>query len=100
MIGQFDNLYEFSVGRFAAEDEAVFGEAVNVSRIKFITMTVAFADFVGAIDALRERTLAQVARVRTQPHRSAKLVHPKQVAQFEDDGIGRVFGKLGRVGLV
>src|SRR5215472_9042213 len=48
-------------------------------------MTVAFADFMLPKDSLSQRTLFQQAFIRAQPHSSAHLLDPDQVAQLEND---------------
>ena len=71
MIGEFDDLDEFAVGRFTRKDQAVLAQPVNVDRVEFVAMAMTFADLVRAVDLLRQRAVAQFARIRAEPHRAA-----------------------------
>lgn len=44
MVGQFENLHAVAVGVFADKGEAVLGQGVDVCRVDFVAMTVAFGD--------------------------------------------------------
>ena len=50
-------------------------------------MAVALADLRGAVDAVREGALAQVAGISAEPHGAAHLLHAEQVAQLVDHGV-------------
>ena len=44
MVGQFDDLDQFSVRRIAAENEIRLGEPVAVGVVEFVAVTVPFVD--------------------------------------------------------
>src|SRR6266700_5668353 len=55
--------------------------------VKFVAMTVPFADLELAVSLMRERSRLQFAWPSTQAHRAAHFVHAKQFTQFVNHAI-------------
>src|ERR1041385_1905233 len=61
-------------------------------------MTMSLTNLFGpAVDLAREAPRRETALPGTEPHRPAHLLDADQVAQLEDDGVGRVRVELGGV---
>lgn len=92
---QLDNLHTFTPVVLAHEVEATLGEALNVIRIDFITVTVALQDLASFTIHLAELAplgaLLEQSRADAEPHGATKV----RLAAFRhknDNGIGGVSG--------
>src|SRR5947207_3432000 len=81
---QLNDLDELAVGRDPAEDEPALLQGLSISRIEFISVTMALADFSrSVIDVTRQRAFGQVTHPRPQAHRAAHLFDVHQITQLE-----------------
>src|SRR5262245_42295379 len=58
-----------------------------------------FGDLTHAIDRFSERSREQAAWVCAETHCSAHIFHSQQIAQFENNRVGRVGIELRRIGI-
>src|ERR1035437_3732977 len=95
---QLDDLDKFSVRRNAAKDETFFFKNRPKLWIKFIPMTMAFADLRNAfVDIASERVFSQPALPVSKTHSAAIFLDTDKIAKLEDDREGRFLMKLGRI---
>src|SRR5438045_2857564 len=73
-----------SGGRSSRNGEALFGEGAFVQTVEFVTMAMAFVNERRSVDALRQRTLRELARVRPKAHRAAEIVDAEEIAELVD----------------
>src|SRR5215831_19264840 len=97
MIGNLDDLDVGGVGCRATYLEAATREERLVFPVELVTMTVALADFAGAVDAISQRVGLNHAGPGAKAHRSAHLFHAKQFAQLIDDTVLRCRVELAGV---
>src|SRR5918911_4681595 len=95
---EFHNLDELPIRRFATDDDPSALQRLAEFGIELVTMAMPLAYLLSAvIDFMCERIFSQLARPSTKTHRAPQFLNVHQVAQLEDDGIGRVRVKLCRV---
>src|SRR5712692_5029784 len=87
---EFYNLYELLVSRRTAEDQSAFFQRRAIRGIEFVTMAVALTNlFRAAVNFTRQRTFAQKAGPRAEPHRTAELLDVDQISQLENNRMRR-----------
>jgi hypothetical protein len=75
VVGQLDDLDEPAVWRDAAEDHARFAHGFTVLVVELEAVAMALVNHLLAVGLVGERAGEQLARVESQPHRAAHLVH-------------------------
>jgi hypothetical protein len=99
VVGELDDLDQPAVRREAAEDHPrlVHDLAVLVVELKAVAMPLVHDLF--AVGPERVRARQQLARVKTEAHGAAHLVHVALLGHEVDDRRRREGGELGRVGV-
>src|SRR5579862_4503341 len=99
MPGQLGDLDELAVRRTARDAQAVLVERFLVQAVELVAVTMTLVNQRLAVDALRERSRRELARIAPQAHRPAELVDAEQIAQLVDQLRRRVGIALRRIRL-
>src|SRR6476660_5020506 len=92
---KLDHLDELAVRGHTAKDQPFPFQSFAKLGVKFIPMTMAFADGRrSAVNPARDRSVSERAWPVAEPHRSAVLVHVNEITQLEDYRERRIFIKL------
>src|SRR5688500_16720954 len=84
MRGQLRDFDEFAVRRATRDAHALLGERLLLQAIEFEAMTMTLMHQRRSVDTFGERSWCQLARISTETHRPAELVHAQQIAQLVD----------------
>src|SRR5215813_6197822 len=97
MVGKLNYLNELSIRRFPREYQPMSPKFVLVTRIEFVTVSMAFVNCWRPINPFCQRAFLKLAGVRAESHSPAHRFYSDQVAQLEDYRVRGVIIELGRV---
>ncbi len=97
---QLDRLHQLAVRAEARKRHAVRLELLPVLVVELVTVPVPLLNLRDAVSRQRPAALRQLARVRSQTHRTAHVRNGVLLVEQADDGVGEVVVDLRRVGVL